>query len=649
MIPVATRAVEVDNLPGEEIAFSIGSPAWVMKSLTKLYSNPILATVREYSTNARDAQDEAGNKHLPIQVTLPTIYDPYFTVEDLGIGMDTETLKTTYTQYGTSTKRGSNDYNGMLGFGSKSALAYADTFTVTARKDGIQTVAVISRKPDYTVSMKVVAVSKTTERNGVKISIPARDYDAFNRIAMDFYRFWEPGTVEVDGKEPEWAVGEKLDDNLYYSKSQGTSYVVMGKVAYRIANPEALFRNRGMNSISFVAYVPNGSVEFTPSREDLEYTEATKKTLHGVIENFEKKILAQAKIDIDSASDYFDAYTKYVYWSNKLGKGPFGDLEFKGEKFVDEIDLNGFRYRPAEQRYNMYAIKSWQVSAMNSSMIVTGMPNGSPSSHHKSRAKKYRDQKNIMASYILFTSETEIKSVWVDHKRIVSWDEVKEATKPPKVPGQQVQRPKRIKGTFDYETKDATFWEKELPDTKELYYISVKNSKTYNVRQVLSLLDDGGTVVTLAANRIEKFKRDNPQVKSFVEEFKKRVNLNGIDFLDADTREALALGHETRNWLNALDVTLINDPEFSRLKRLIAEDTNSKLKAYQDAFALAVAMQMRYNFKQHNIDKSNDVLLDKYPLMNQIRPRYGITDAVKREYVFYINAKFAVSGNKKGN
>lgn len=649
IIPVATKAIEIDTLPGEEIAFTIGSPSWVMKSLTKLYSNPILATIREYSTNARDAQDEAGNKHLPIRVTLPSLYDPYFTVEDFGIGMDTDTLKTVYTQYGTSTKRGSNDYNGMLGFGSKSALAYADSFTVTARADGIESVAVISRKPDYTVSMKVVSVSATTERNGVKVSIPARDYDAFRKIAMDFYRFWEPGTVEVDGAEPEWAVGEKLDDNLYFSKTQGTSYVVMGKVAYRIANPEALFRNRGMNSISFVAYVPNGSVEFTPSREDLEYTEATKNTLHGVIENFEKKILVQAHADIDSATDYFDAYSKYMYWTNKLGKGPFGDLVFKGEKFMDEIKFSAYRYRPSEYRYNMYHMTNWQVSAMGETIIITNVA-GTPSSHHKMRAKQYRDKMGLRANFILFTSETEIKCVWVDPKRIVDWEAVKEATKKPKQPRDAVNRPRRPKGMFDYFTKGGAVYEKELPaDTKQLYFCTVKERDALSIGQVLRLLDDDGVVVVLAVNRIAKFTRDNPHVKPFFEEFKPRVELDGIKFIDAPTREALALGDRTRDWLRKLEVANILDPEFKRLNTLINADTNAKLKAYNDAYNLASCMGMGYNFKKHNINRIDETLLDRYPLLRGIHPRYGMTAEDRAEYEFYINAKFAGGGKKKGN
>lgn len=652
MIPVATKAVEFDNLPSmegeEEVAFTIGNVGLVMRSLSKLYSNAVLAVIREYSTNARDAHIEAGRGDVAIKITLPTIEHPFFEVEDFGIGMTKEVLKQVYTRFGDSTKRESNDFNGMLGYGCKSALAYTDSFIVVSRKDGIETEALIVRKADWSISLRITAQRKTDERNGTKVQIPARDHDAFARIARDFYRFWEPGTVDVDGEYPEWEVGEKLDDNLYYSRSAGTSYVVMGNVAYRIANPAALFTSRGMNNISFVAYVPNGSVEFTPSREDLEYTDTTKKTLHGVIANFEKKVVAQAKTDIDSATDYFDAYSKYMYWTGKLGKGPFGDLEFKGEKFIDSISFDGYRYRPAEYRYNMYAINGWQVSQMRDTMIVTGIPS-QPSSTHKSRAKKYGDMQGLRAAYILFTNQHKVESVWIDPKRVVSWEVVKDATKPPKTPRDPVNRPKRIKGTFDYVTQKGMTWEQEIPDGKPLFYITAADYKDYSVAEALRLTESDGVVVKLAANRIQKFKRDNPTAKPFVEEFKKQVVLDGNSLINKAAREALSVGHATRQWINALDVSKIEDPEFKRLKAVINEDQNINLQAYNKAYALATAMCMRYNFKRHDIQKDDDSLLARYPLLDCLRAQYSTPPKMKSELVFYINAKYNAANGKKGN
>lgn len=369
MIPVAIQSSSVDFLPGEETEFTIGNMEWVMGALADLYSNKEGAVVRELSTNARDSHIEAGYPDVPIQVTLPTALNPYFTVEDFGVGMSADDLRSLYTQFGVSTKRKSNDFNGILGFGSKAPIAYTDTFTVTAVKDGIKTEAIVARKPDSAPVLKIVTSSKVDEVNGVKITVPVHNHVEFAAKANDFYRFWLPGTVLVDGSEPEWAVGEKIDDNLFYSTREGTSYVVMGNVAYRIANPDALFTNRSMNKFSFVAYVENGAVEFTPSREDLKYTDHTKAALHKVISNFEAKVVAQAKAEIESQTEMFDAYAKWSYWTNKLGKTPFGELEFDGAKFEDTIQVDALKYYAPSPRWNTYRITEWQVGNMNNTLI----------------------------------------------------------------------------------------------------------------------------------------------------------------------------------------------------------------------------------------------------------------------------------------
>jgi hypothetical protein len=83
----------------------------------KLYSNKILAVVREYSTNAQDAHAEAGKKDVPIRVTLPGPLDPTFRVRDFGPGLSEEDIRTVYALYGASTKRNSNEVVGQLGLG----------------------------------------------------------------------------------------------------------------------------------------------------------------------------------------------------------------------------------------------------------------------------------------------------------------------------------------------------------------------------------------------------------------------------------------------------------------------------------------------------------------------------------------------------
>lgn len=129
--------------------------------------------------------------------------------------------------------------------------------------------------------------------------------------------------------------------------------------------------------------------------------------------------------------------------------------------------------------------------------------------------------------------------------------------------------------------------------------------------------------------------------------FKDRVELDGNKFIDKETRAALSVGISTRTWLDKLDLDKIADPEFKRTKILLEVDTNDKLKAYQDAYALAQALGMQYNFKQHGISRDDDSLLLKYPLLRKVNPRHTHLSAEElSDFTLYVNAKYASRGKK---
>ena len=54
----------------------------------KIYSNPHLVIVREYSSNARDAHRELGNVQDPISIILPSrLGSQSLIIQDYGIGI----------------------------------------------------------------------------------------------------------------------------------------------------------------------------------------------------------------------------------------------------------------------------------------------------------------------------------------------------------------------------------------------------------------------------------------------------------------------------------------------------------------------------------------------------------------------------------
>lgn len=657
MIPVASTVTQRDTLPGRRREFGITNVSWVMRSLADLYSNKELAVTREYSTNARDAMVESGKADQAIEVTLPSMMNPYFKVRDFGDGMSADTLLDVYTQFGESTKRDSNDYNGILGFGCKSAVAYTDSFTVTSIRDGFKNVAVITRSPDFNIEMNlVVEDAPTDESSGTEIVIPVHNWQEFTQKANDFYKFWMPGTVLVNGAFPTQAVGEKLSEGVYYSTDNsyynGTSYVVMGNVAYRINNPDALFTNKRMRRVNFVAYVENGAVEFTPSREDLKYTDHTKATLHKVVENFENEIIATAQAEIDEADSHFDAYAKWCEWSAKLGKELFGELSFNGDQFEDAFKVTGTRYQPGRYAYSTYQVKEWPVSDTSRTLFITGFDKAGVTSADKEKARNYRAHKNIQATYFLFTND-KIDTPWVDTttERFVDWETLKaELPKKPRKQRVVASGPGRIPGTFDYWTKDGKQYEQEIPEGKTLYYIKAKeirpkNEDILSPSEVLRILDDkDAVVILLAANRVDKFKRENPTVKHFLGEFRAKVEADEKSLLSDDAKEVLSLSGDTREWLRKVDFTQVDDPEFARLNNLVKSEHNLLADMHRNR-ALAKSLGMWYTLKSHNISSDSNVLTKKYPLLDNLR--YGYLNGKMKHVYIYLNAAYAAE--KKEN
>src|SRR6185437_4514816 len=142
---------------GDKIGMTVNqdSLAHIMSVLTNLYENPLLAIIREYSTNAWDSHVAAGQTR-PIEVTTPNMLTSTLKIKDYGVGMDKEDIRNIYSQYGASTKRGTNEQTGMLGLGCKSALTYTGQFNIIAVKAGIKTSVVVSRSEDGYGVMEIV-------------------------------------------------------------------------------------------------------------------------------------------------------------------------------------------------------------------------------------------------------------------------------------------------------------------------------------------------------------------------------------------------------------------------------------------------------------------------------------------------------------
>lgn len=316
----------------------------LMSMFTDLYSDRALAVIREYSTNAWDSHVAAGIDD-PIEVHLPNDMKPTFVVKDHGVGLSVDEVTDLYTAYGYSSKDQSDDFTGMLGLGSKSGLTYTSQFTVKAVKDGRQTLVLVTRDSDGCGVVQVMDERDTLDPNGFEVQIPVTNVSEFNRKAENFYRFWAPGTVTVNGKAPASVFDPNgpyearlLDPDVAvfsaHGSTLGSDYVVMGNVPYPVNYEYALGkakRDKWGDRIQrqyVVARVPIGTVEIVPSREALDYTKLTRETLADIAVWAAHHQETTALADVEAQPTKGDALTAVLRWR---GAGINLSYTYKGQ------------------------------------------------------------------------------------------------------------------------------------------------------------------------------------------------------------------------------------------------------------------------------------------------------------------------------
>ena len=283
--PAASKQMGIDE----------AAMALIIKSVTDMYSDPISAMMREVVSNAIDSHREAGTD-VAVEVSLPDALNPVFTVQDRGIGMSREDMMNTYTTYGCSTKRDSNDAIGGFGYGSKSPLSAVSRFTVEAVKDGKMNTGTIFMDEQSRPSFDLIIDNvDTDEPNGVTVSIPislietskvVRALAGFSATELKINGVNNPHSV----LDHESTIMHK-DDEVWTTSKLGMRYahmfsVIIGGVIYPISSHDArsYFDKMGIevpqnSNSSLIFRMPIGDVDMSPARENLIYSERTLKAI----------------------------------------------------------------------------------------------------------------------------------------------------------------------------------------------------------------------------------------------------------------------------------------------------------------------------------------------------------------------------------
>ena len=369
---------EPTNLETVAMTIDESSVQHLMSTMTNLYSDPVLAVIREYSSNALDSHIRAGVK-TPILVELPTDNNLNFVVEDFGIGMSKDDIANIYSRYGLSTKNNTNAEIGAFGLGCKSALAITDRFDLIARKDGIETVAYIQKNNKGVGIVHFVSETPTAQPNGVKVTVPVSfgHFPRFKSSSETVFDTWAVGSVLVNGEpnkavqySDEWVevspAGEpiawvKLNESSsfttyrsYANLFSNTTFVI-GGIAYnmeRVSYTDSPFKGgdyeklgKMVQDTKIIINLPIGSVDLTPSREQIMITDKTVKSINSIISDIAGNLR-------ETMSNYIQGLDQET--ALRVYAGNFALL-------ADEIDFSsisgGYRTNYRNHRPEFYGVK----------------------------------------------------------------------------------------------------------------------------------------------------------------------------------------------------------------------------------------------------------------------------------------------------
>jgi len=326
----ANRKYE-NTYESKEIRFAISKKEQkhIMSMLRdQIYSDKMLAPIREYFCNAADANIEAGNESKSIDIKLPDTIINTWSVRDYGPGLTHEEIKNIFTKYGESTKRDSNSVTGCLGIGSKSAFAYTDQFTIETWQNNTKRtyVAAINNNGDAVVHL--ANTQQSDKENGTRITLPIKKNDVsqfrnktstylesishagtkYNILNDDFEETEVP--IIYEGDKENWYIINSARTK-HWDNQRGDARVVMGHVAYPLDTNQLDSLDTDSQSMvyceSLYIKVPLGTLSIAASREALEYNSQTLSYLKSELPKIREDVQNVICNKIINADNLFEA------------------------------------------------------------------------------------------------------------------------------------------------------------------------------------------------------------------------------------------------------------------------------------------------------------------------------------------------------
>lgn len=351
---VAKNFVRRDGGQFERREFQIAATKEAYRILSDgLYSRKIEAVIRELSTNAVDGHIMADNNDV-FEIHLPSYSEPWFTVRDYGIGMSHEDVMDLYATYFGTNKADDLDTTGYLGLGSKSPLSKVRSFSVISRFNGIERHYMVSLNEERLPEIAyLVDQDKPTTATGVEVHMAVDTSDIYEygrRAGQVYFHFDEDKRPRIINTE-NYTLPEKeilihgTGWRMY--KGGGTPIAKQGNVGYPISSEQIKHikpHHQTILSGHLEMDFPNGSVAFTPSRENLSYEKTTCEALTTRLDEVVEEVNETISKRFADCKTLWEARTLAwtMFWSSGadlryLKKfADTGEIKWKNEKIAGQ-------------------------------------------------------------------------------------------------------------------------------------------------------------------------------------------------------------------------------------------------------------------------------------------------------------------------
>lgn len=407
-MPAST--LDVGEVVKEE-AFAIGNMAVILELLrSKMYSNPIRTIIQEISSNARDANREAGKPSEPIYIKLPTKLEPELHIKDSGLGISPARMSGVYLQYGNSTKRDNDEETGRFGLGAKSPFAYTSTFgieTIT-EENGTHTKRDYVATIDQTRIGKVLLVGtkKTDQPCGTTIKVPIKPQDMeefarwtnimlgrwnplpkLNLLAEDVFE--TPDTPDITGEDWELVLTRGQKGVFYYEDL--IPYEVKKENFENIPDKlRTLFNHVRVNIFG------KGKIEVTGNRESIDYQPHVQKYILDKLQSIYTEINQRLSERIKEMPNLWEALVIVHRYKEEFGTDLLKDVKWRDAvvPHFDAIRLERANvFEIGTDSGNMFGVsinrKNWGFTPRKSNVVLENPTSSRPNAAYLQQAYKY--------------------------------------------------------------------------------------------------------------------------------------------------------------------------------------------------------------------------------------------------------------------